>query len=115
MVAQPILRSTGKLCYPAYWIAAMTERLFDDYVVRSTAVAEGSRFTACIVVTPTSRNGYPVYYAVCENRSFRSEELAEESAAKAQAAVLSLEGDGTPVFPDGYTGFDDEPAGPEEA
>ena len=93
----------------------MTERLFDDYVVRSTAVAEGSRFTACIVVTPTARNGYPVYYAVCENRSFRSEEQAEEAAAKSLAAVLSLESDGTPVFPEGYTGFDDEPSGPTEA
>jgi hypothetical protein len=93
----------------------MTERLFDDYVVRSTAVPEGSRFTACIVVTPTARNGYPVYYAVCENRSFRDEQVAEEAAAKALAAILSLEGDGTPVFPEGYTGFDDEPPGPTEA
>jgi hypothetical protein len=93
----------------------MTERLFDDYVVRSTAVAEGSRFTACIVVTPSGRGGFPVYYAVCENRSFRDEAVAEEAAAKALAAVLSLESDGTPVFPEGYTGFDDEPPAPTEA
>ncbi|MHA6204730.1 hypothetical protein ACXU4B_09925 [Dyella soli] len=89
----------------------MTERLFDDYVVRSTAVAEGSRFTACLVVTPRDHNGYPVYYAVCENRSFREQAKAELAAASTLAAVLALEGDGTPVFPDGYTGFDDEPAG----
>lgn len=88
----------------------MTERLFDDYTARAAAVAEGSRFTACIVVTPTGRHGYPVYYAVCENRSFRQKELAEEAAAKALAAILTLEGDGTPVFPDDYTGFDDTPA-----
>lgn len=87
----------------------MTERVFDDYLVRSTAVAEGSRFAACIVVTPRERHGYPVYYAVCENRSFRQEEQAEQAAAKALAAILSLEGDGTPVFPEGYTGFDDAP------
>jgi hypothetical protein len=84
-------------------------------VVRSTAVAEGSRFTACIVVTPLGRHGYPVYYAVCENRSFRQEEQAELAAARALAAVLSLEGDGTPVFPEGYTGFDDAPTEQSDA
>lgn len=87
----------------------MTERLFDDYAVRSTAVAEGSRFTACVVVTPRERGGFPVYFAVCENRSFREQMQAEEAAAKALAAIESLEDDGTPVFPEGYTGFDDEP------
>lgn len=87
----------------------MTERLFDDYAAHATAVAEGSRFAACIVVTPRGRSGYPVYYAVCENRSFRDKTQAEEAAAKALAAIMTLEGDGTPVFPEGYTGFDDEP------
>ncbi|RDJ00541.1 hypothetical protein DVT68_07055 [Dyella solisilvae] len=87
----------------------MTERLFDDYIARSTAVAEGSRFAACIVVTPRARHGFPVYYAVCENRSFRQQELAEQAAADALAAILTLEGDGTPVFPEDYTGFDDAP------
>lgn len=85
----------------------MTDRLFDDYKVHATAVAEGSRFTACLVVTPRERTGYPVYYAICENRSFRERELAEQAAGKALAAIVSLEGDGTPVFPDDYTGFDD--------
>ncbi|MET3652875.1 hypothetical protein [Dyella japonica] len=87
----------------------MTDRLFDHYTVHATAVAEGSRFTACIVVTPRERSGFPVYFAICENRSFRDKSLAEEAAAKALAAIESLEDDGTPVFPEGYTGFDDEP------
>jgi len=87
----------------------MTERQFDDFTARSTAIAEGSRYAACIVVTPLGRHGYPVYYAVCENRSFRDEALAEQAAAKALAAIIALEGDGTPVFPEGYTGFDDTP------
>lgn len=85
----------------------MTDRLFDDYTVHATAVAEGSRFTACLVVTPRVRNGYPVYYAIAENRSFRERERAEQASAKALAAIVGLEGDGTPIFPDDYTGFDD--------
>ncbi|WP_201312727.1 hypothetical protein [Dyella sp. EPa41] len=85
----------------------MTDRLFDDYAVHATAVAEGSRFTACLVVTPRARHGYPVYYAIAENRSFRERERAEQASAKALAAIIGLEGDGTPIFPDDYTGFDD--------
>jgi hypothetical protein len=50
-----------------------------------------------------------VYYAVCENRSFRQREPAELAASEALAAILALEDDGTPVFPDDYTGFHDEP------
>lgn len=87
----------------------MTERLFDDYAVRATAIAEGSRYAACIVVTPRGRTGFPVYFAVCENRSFRDKDLAEAAAAKALGAIEALEDDGTPVFPENYTGFDDEP------
>jgi len=87
----------------------MTERLFDDYAVRATAIAEGSRYAACIVVTPRKRTGFPVYFAICENRSFRDQALAEAAAAKALGAIESLEDDGTPVFPENYTGFDDEP------
>ncbi|QNK02831.1 hypothetical protein [Dyella telluris] len=87
----------------------MTERLFDDYSVRATAIAEGSRYSACLVVTPRARHGFPVYFAVCENRSFREQALAEAAAEKTLGAIESLEEDGTPVFPEGYTGFDDEP------
>lgn len=87
----------------------MTERLFDHYAVGATAVAEGSRFTACLTVTPRGRHGFPLYFAICENRSFRERGLAEAAAERALAEVQALEEDGTPVFPEDYTGFDDEP------
>ncbi|ULU25346.1 hypothetical protein [Dyella terrae] len=90
----------------------MTERFFDHYAVRATAIAEGSRYSACVVVSPLGCAGFPVYFAVCENRSFRDRDLAEAAAAKALDAIESLEDDGTPVFPEGYTGFDDEPPAP---
>jgi hypothetical protein len=48
-----------------------------------------------------------VYYAICENRSFRAQDVAEIAAAKALTDMLDLEADGTPIFADGYTGFDD--------
>jgi hypothetical protein len=90
----------------------MAERVCDRYRVRSSSVLEGSRYTALLSVTPQSGHGYPVYYAVCENRSFRSAEAAQTAADKALADMTGLEDDGTPIFPDGYTGFDDEPATP---
>jgi hypothetical protein len=49
-----------------------------------------------------------MYFAICENRSFRDKGIAETAAAKALADMLGLEADGTPVFPEGYTGFDDD-------
>lgn len=88
----------------------MAEREFDNYLARSGATLEGSRYTAYLAVTPR-RHGFPVYYAICENRSFRARDLAETAAAKALADLSGLEDDGTPVFPEGYTGFDDEPPG----
>jgi hypothetical protein len=91
----------------------MAERTFDRYRVRSGATLEGSRYTAWLAVTPLGR-GFPSYYAICENRSFREQAKAEEAAAAALGAMLGLEDDGTPVFPDDYTGFDDDaPAAPE--
>lgn len=87
----------------------MAKREFDNYLARSGATLEGSRYSAWLAVTPR-KNGFPVYYAICENRSFRDKGLAEAAAAKALADVSELEADGTPIFPDGYTGFDDEPA-----
>lgn len=89
----------------------MAERILDHWLIRSSATLEGARYTALLSVSPQAGNGYPVYYAVCENRSFRSQEAAEYAAAKALADLVGLEVDGTPVFPDGYTGFDD-PAPP---
>lgn len=90
----------------------MAERVCDRYRVRSSSVLEGSRYTALLGVTPQSGHGYPVYYAVCENRSFRSADAAQTAADKALADMTGLEDDGTPIFPEGYTGFDDEPATP---
>lgn len=84
----------------------MNEREFDDFIARAGAVAEGSRFTAYIAVQARNGKGFPVYYAICENRSFRSREPAEAAAIKALAAVETLEADGTPVFPEDYDGFD---------
>ncbi len=85
----------------------MAERAFDEYQVRSGATLEGSRHTAWLAVTPT-RGGFPVYYAICENRSFRERGKAEQAAADALAAMSGIEDDGTPVFPDDYTGFADD-------
>lgn len=84
----------------------MAEREFDNYLVRSGATLEGSRYTAYLAVTPR-KHGFPTYFAICENRSFRGKEVAEAAAEKALADMQGLEDDGTPVFPEGYTGFDD--------
>jgi hypothetical protein len=87
---------------------SMAERAFENFTVRSGASTEGSRFTAWLAVTPSGGQGYPVYYAICENRSFRQREKAEDAAAAALADMLGLEEDGTPIFPDDYTGFADD-------
>ncbi len=85
----------------------MAERAFDNYLARSGATLEGSRYTAYLAVTPR-KNGFPMYFAICENRSFRDKGIAETAAAKALAEMIGLEDDGTPIFPEGYTGFDDD-------
>ncbi|MEO6800324.1 MAG: hypothetical protein ABI178_10340 [Rhodanobacter sp.] len=85
----------------------MAERAFENYLARSGATLEGSRYSAWLAITPRTR-GFPVYYAICENRSFRDKTTAEAAAAKALADMLGLEVDGTPVFAAGYTGFDDD-------
>ena len=84
----------------------MAEREFDDYLARSGVTLEGSRYAAWLAITPRG-HGFPVYYAICENRSFRDKQIAEAAAAKALADMTGLEADGTPIFPDDYTGFDD--------
>lgn len=85
----------------------MSEREFADYLVRSGATMDGSRYGAWLAVTPR-QHGFPVYYAICENRSFRDKGIAEAAAAKALGEMQGLESDGTPIFPEGYTGFDDD-------
>jgi hypothetical protein len=85
----------------------MAEREFHNYLARSGATLEGSRYTAYLAVTPR-KSGFPMYFAICENRSFRDKGIAETAAAKALADMLGLEDDGTPIFPEGYTGFDDD-------
>ena len=52
------------------------------------------------------------YDAVCENRSFRTAEAAQTAADKTLADMTGLEADGTPIFPEGYTGFDDDAPAP---
>ncbi len=85
----------------------MAERAFDNYLVRSGATLEGSRYTAYLAVSPRG-HGFPMYFAICENRSFRARDVAEAAAARSLADMLGLEPDGTPIFADGYTGFDDD-------
>ena len=58
----------------------MAEREFDNYLARSGAALEGSRYTAYLAVTPR-RHGFPIYFAICENRSFRDKGLAMSAAA----------------------------------
>ena len=86
----------------------MAEREFNNYLVRSGATLEGSRYTAYLAVTPR-RHGFPVYFAICENRSFRDKTIAVTAADKALADMTGLEQDGTPIFPEDYNGFDDTP------
>lgn len=88
----------------------MAERHFDRFHVRSGTTLEGSRYTAWLAVTPLV-GGYPVYFVIAENRSFREQATAEAVAEKALADLAGLEDDGTPVFPDDYTGFNDVPTG----
>ncbi|HWU77372.1 MAG TPA: hypothetical protein VN043_12780 [Rhodanobacter sp.] len=87
----------------------MAEREFNNFLVRSGAALEGSRYTAYLAVTPR-RHGFPVYFAICENRSFRDKTVAATAADKALADMIGLEPDGTPIFPEDYTGFDDDVA-----
>lgn len=85
----------------------MAERQFPGFTLRSGVTKEGSRFTALLSSHP-AKGGFPNYFAVYENRSFRDESVAAEAAEKALGLVLGVEEDGTPVFAEGETGFDDD-------
>ncbi|MDF3982315.1 hypothetical protein P3W24_08420 [Luteibacter sp. PPL201] len=86
----------------------MAERVFPGFTLRTSAAREGSRFTALLSSWPDG-GGHPTYFAVYENRSFRSEDDALAGADKALALVLGVEEDGAPTFAEGETGFDDDP------
>ncbi|MEX1826133.1 hypothetical protein [Luteibacter sp. CQ10] len=90
----------------------MAERSFPGFTLRSGATREGSRYTALVASHPDD-GSFPSYFAVYENRSFRSEEDAAAAAEKALALVVGVEEDGTPAFAEGETGFDDDRAADE--
>jgi hypothetical protein len=86
----------------------MAEREFPNFTLRSSATREGSRYTALISSHPAN-GGFPNYFAVYENRSFRDEASAAAAAEKALGLVMGVEEeDGAPVFAEGETGFDDD-------
>ncbi|SEW17662.1 hypothetical protein [Luteibacter sp. 329MFSha] len=85
----------------------MAARDFPRFTLTSGATREGSRYTALLISQPAD-GGYPSYFAVYENRSFRDEASAAQAAEKALGLVLGVEDDGAPVFAEGETGFDDD-------
>lgn len=85
----------------------MAERVFPGFTLRSGVTREGSRYTALLSSHPAG-GGYPTYFAVYENRSFRDEGGASAAADKALGLVIGVEDDGAPVFAEGETGFDDD-------
>jgi|GEM_PF-1595065 len=93
----------------------MAERSFPGFTLRSSATRDGSRFKALISSHPVA-SGFPSYFTVYDNRSFREESVAAEAAEKALGLVLEVDEEGTPVFAEGETGFDDDRpgAGPGE-
>jgi hypothetical protein len=88
----------------------MAEREFPGFTLRSSATKEGSRFAALLSSHPTSR-GFPSYFSVYDNRSFRDEASATAAAEKALGLVLGVDEEGAPFFAEGETGFDDDKVG----
>ena len=88
----------------------MAEREFPGFTLRSSATRDGSRFTALLSSHPAA-GGFPSYFTVYDNRSFRDEASAVAAAEKALGLVLGVEDDGAPVFAEGETGFDDDKPG----
>jgi hypothetical protein len=85
----------------------MAEREFPGFTLRSSTTKDGARFKALLSSHPAAR-GFPSYFTVYDNRSFRDEESARVAADKALGLVLGVEEDGAPVFAEGETGFDDD-------
>lgn len=92
----------------------MAEREFPGFTLRSSATKDGSRFKALLSSHPAVR-GFPSYFTVYDNRSFRDEASAQLAAEKALGLVLGVEDDGAPIFAEGETGFDDDLPGDETA
>ncbi|PTR28613.1 hypothetical protein C8J98_108195 [Luteibacter sp. OK325] len=90
----------------------MAEREFPGFTLRSSATKDGSRFKALLSSHPAVR-GFPSYFTVYDNRSFRDEASALVAAEKALGLVLGVEEDGAPIFAEGETGFDDDLPGDE--
>lgn len=88
----------------------MAERVFPGFILRSSATKEGSRYAALLSSHPQG-SGFPSYFAVYENRSFRDEASASAAADKALGLVIGVEEDGEPYFAEGETGFDDDKPG----
>jgi len=84
----------------------MAEREFPGFTLRSSATQDGSRFKALLSSHPTAK-GFPSYFTVYDQRSFRDEESARVAAEKALGLVLGVDDEGAPVFADDETGFDD--------
>jgi hypothetical protein len=91
----------------------MAEREFPGFTLRSSATKDGSRFKALLSSHPAVR-GFPSYFTVYDNRSFREEASALVAAEKALGLVLGVEDDGAPIFAEGETGFDDDLPGDEK-
>jgi hypothetical protein len=91
----------------------MAERVFPGFTLRSSATQDGSRFKALLSSHPASR-GFPSYFTVYDNRSFRDEASAVTAAEKALGLVQGVEDDGSPIFAEGETGFDDDKLGDHE-
>lgn len=85
----------------------MAERKFPGFILRSSAVLESARYKALISSSPVS-GGFPTFYTVYDNRSFRDGVLAAEAAEKALGLVQGVDDDGAPIFDENETGFDDD-------
>ncbi len=88
----------------------MAERAFPGFTLRSSTTKDGARFKALLSSHPSGR-GFPSYFTVYDNRSFRDEESARVAAEKALGLVLEVDEEGAPIFAEDETGFDDDKLG----
>jgi hypothetical protein len=88
----------------------MAEREFPGFTLRTSTTKDGARFKALLSSHPTGR-GFPSYFTVYDNRSFRDEESARVAAEKALGLVQGVDEEGAPIFDENETGFDDDKLG----